>query len=117
MLVSLLFWSLEGLSEPNPEAQKVQNALKPVPKPGATPPPQAPSQPPPPPGQPPTPPPPPSDVGVGVVRLDGVEICGDEPWFADAAIRRRLRESVAEAHKEQPFISNMELIFLILSVI
>ncbi|CAJ1351926.1 unnamed protein product, partial [Effrenium voratum] len=89
------------------KAQKVEKASKPV-QAGAMVPvgqPQAPSHtPPPPPGQPPAPPPPPSDVGVQLVRLDGVEICGDEPWFADAGIRRRLRESVAEAHKEQKIL-------------
>lgn len=90
------------------KAQKVENASKPAPKAGAlvptSVPAQAPVQPPPPAGQPPAPPPPPSDVGVGVVRLSGVEICGDEPWFADAAIRKRLRESVADAHKEQKIL-------------
>lgn len=94
------------------KAQKVENASKPAPKAGAlvpqsTPSVQVPSGgmiPPPPAGQPPAPPPPPSDVGVGVVRLSGVEICGDEPWFADAVIRKRLRESVADAHKEQKIL-------------
>lgn len=33
-----------------------------------------------------------------------MELCGDEPWFAEAAVRRRLRESVAEAHKEQKIL-------------
>ncbi|CAK9101354.1 unnamed protein product [Durusdinium trenchii] len=92
------------------KAQKVENASKPAPKPGAAPPPaQAQSgHIPPPAGQPPAPPPPPpppSDVGdARVLRLDGVEICGDEPWFADASIRKRLRDSVTEAHKEQKIL-------------
>ncbi|CAE7027036.1 unnamed protein product [Symbiodinium natans] len=90
------------------KAQKVEQATKPLAKQGAAPPaPTAGVQVPghiPPPPQPPAPPPPPSDVGVAIVRLDGVEVCGDEPWFADAVIRRRLRESVADAHKEQKIL-------------
>merc|ERR1719215_1137495 len=37
-------------------------------------------------------------------RIDGVELVGDEPWFAETAVRRRLRESVAESHKEQKIL-------------
>jgi len=33
-----------------------------------------------------------------------VELCGDEPWFAQTDVRQRLRESVAEAHKEQKIL-------------
>mmetsp|Transcript_49963 Transcript_49963/g.139982 ORF Transcript_49963/g.139982 Transcript_49963/m.139982 type:complete len:639 (-) Transcript_49963:3-1919(-) len=38
------------------------------------------------------------------LKVDGVELCGDEPWFADSAARQRLRESVAEGHREQKII-------------
>lgn len=56
-------------------------------------------QPPPPAGVPP-PPPPPSEDHLCAERLGGVELCGDEPWFSETAVRKRLRESVAEAHKD-----------------
>eukprot|EP00928_Gymnodinium_smaydae_P004181 TRINITY_DN11452_c0_g1_i1.p1 TRINITY_DN11452_c0_g1~~TRINITY_DN11452_c0_g1_i1.p1 ORF type:complete len:746 (+),score=152.08 TRINITY_DN11452_c0_g1_i1:185-2422(+) len=58
--------------------------------------------PPPPTGPPPPAPPPPPDVTV--VRIDGVEMCGDELWFADDSIRTRLRVSVVEAHREQKIL-------------
>jgi len=57
---------------------------------------------PPPPGAPP--PPPPEGVIEAVLPIDGVEQLGDEPWFADVVVRRRLRESVADAHKEQKIL-------------
>ncbi|CAK0902984.1 unnamed protein product [Prorocentrum cordatum] len=46
------------------------------------------------------PPPPPDAKEVVTPKVADVELCGDEPWFAEAAVRRRLREFVAEAHKE-----------------
>lgn len=35
---------------------------------------------------------------------DGVELYGDELWFADSVVRQRLSASVAEGHKEQKII-------------
>lgn len=52
----------------------------------------------------PPPPPPPSEQHLSAKRIEGAEICGDEPWFAETAVRKRLRESVAEAHKEQKIL-------------
>lgn len=48
-------------------------------------------------------PPPPPQV-VPVVRIEGVELFGDELWFCDPMVRRRLRESVVEAHREQKIL-------------
>jgi len=65
-------------------------------------------KPPPPPAQPPPPgmPPPPgvSCPTQTIERIDGVELCGDEPWFCDPSVRQRLRDSIAEAHKEQKIL-------------
>lgn len=61
------------------------------------------SQPAPPTGPPP-PPPPPLDEGPGWLRVSGMELVGDEPWFAELRVRRRLRDSVADAHKEQKIL-------------
>mmetsp|Transcript_61668 Transcript_61668/g.134844 ORF Transcript_61668/g.134844 Transcript_61668/m.134844 type:complete len:508 (+) Transcript_61668:151-1674(+) len=49
----------------------------------------------------PPPPPPPSEEHLGAKHVKGIELCGDEPWFADSIVRKRLRESIADAHKEQ----------------
>lgn len=59
------------------------------------------SAPPPPPGMPP--PPPPGSVEE-IEPVEGIELCGDEPWFADVNVRRRLRQSVEEAHKDQKIL-------------
>jgi len=65
--------------------------------------------PPPPPGIAP-PPPPPNECEksqvqrVEMLKIEGVEGCGDELWFADHAVRARLRESIVEAHKEQKIL-------------
>lgn len=77
----------------------------PAPPSGATqaPRPPAPNQPPPPPGPAPPPPPPKQELPPAV-PIKGVELCGDEPWFAEVAVRQRLRDSVAEAHKEQKIL-------------
>eukprot|EP00930_Biecheleria_cincta_P032373 TRINITY_DN22469_c0_g1_i2.p1 TRINITY_DN22469_c0_g1~~TRINITY_DN22469_c0_g1_i2.p1 ORF type:complete len:694 (+),score=130.83 TRINITY_DN22469_c0_g1_i2:200-2281(+) len=64
----------------------------------------APAPPPTSPVVPPPPPPPSEDQAVRLIRIHKVEVCGDEPWFADADVRRRLRESVADAHKEQKIL-------------
>ena len=52
---------------------------------------------------PPAPPPPPTSQQE-VVRIEGVELFGDELWFDDADTRRRLRESVIEAHREEKIL-------------
>eukprot|EP00747_Dinoflagellata_sp_TGD_P060446 gnl/TRDRNA2_/TRDRNA2_152033_c0_seq1.p1 gnl/TRDRNA2_/TRDRNA2_152033_c0~~gnl/TRDRNA2_/TRDRNA2_152033_c0_seq1.p1 ORF type:complete len:644 (+),score=138.57 gnl/TRDRNA2_/TRDRNA2_152033_c0_seq1:48-1934(+) len=59
---------------------------------------------PPPPADRPKPAAPQSDVVVdtlALLKVEGVELCGDEPWFADETVRGKLQASVAEAHKEQ----------------
>lgn len=38
------------------------------------------------------------------MKVAGVEMCGDELWFADPTVRRQRREAVAEAHKEQKIL-------------
>lgn len=48
------------------------------------------------------PPPPPSKPEI--LRIEGVELFGDEPWFDDGDTRRRLRESVVEAHREEKIL-------------
>eukprot|EP00927_Polykrikos_kofoidii_P047604 TRINITY_DN41858_c0_g1_i1.p1 TRINITY_DN41858_c0_g1~~TRINITY_DN41858_c0_g1_i1.p1 ORF type:complete len:651 (+),score=136.23 TRINITY_DN41858_c0_g1_i1:215-2167(+) len=54
------------------------------------------------------PPPPPPPTGgedcVKTVKLEGVEACGDEPWFADLEVRQLLRASVANAHAENKIL-------------
>eukprot|EP00933_Yihiella_yeosuensis_P025623 TRINITY_DN19874_c0_g1_i1.p1 TRINITY_DN19874_c0_g1~~TRINITY_DN19874_c0_g1_i1.p1 ORF type:complete len:587 (-),score=158.48 TRINITY_DN19874_c0_g1_i1:137-1897(-) len=58
--------------------------------------------PPPPPGAPVGPPTP--DERLKQLKVEGAELCGDEPWFADTAVRARMRAAVAEAHKEQKIL-------------
>eukprot|EP00929_Paragymnodinium_shiwhaense_P021973 TRINITY_DN14186_c0_g1_i1.p1 TRINITY_DN14186_c0_g1~~TRINITY_DN14186_c0_g1_i1.p1 ORF type:complete len:584 (+),score=115.04 TRINITY_DN14186_c0_g1_i1:80-1753(+) len=38
------------------------------------------------------------------LQVDGVELCGDEAWYADPIVRQRLHASVVEGHKEQKII-------------
>lgn len=71
----------------------------PVPGPGA---PVAPAAPPPP--SAPAPPPPPDEGAPTLKKVDGVEMCGDEPWFADHAFRASLRARVVAAHAEQKIL-------------
>eukprot|EP00929_Paragymnodinium_shiwhaense_P099608 TRINITY_DN6134_c0_g1_i3.p1 TRINITY_DN6134_c0_g1~~TRINITY_DN6134_c0_g1_i3.p1 ORF type:complete len:698 (-),score=172.61 TRINITY_DN6134_c0_g1_i3:1294-3387(-) len=52
--------------------------------------------PPPPPGAPP--------AEMALLRIPGVELFGDEPWYADADMRKRLRDSVVEAHREEKIL-------------
>lgn len=70
--------------------------------PTGAPPPGPPCAPPPPGG----PPPPPGSAPVrpALERLPGIEMCGDEAWFADVPLRQALRESVAAAHAEQKIL-------------
>ncbi|CAE8615641.1 unnamed protein product, partial [Polarella glacialis] len=67
---------------------------------------------PPAPGRPevrPPPPPPPEPTpgasaggGRGAMEpIEGVELCGDETWFADAALRKSLLEDVRQAHSAE----------------
>lgn len=51
-------------------------------------------------------PPPPSEEAdrKPLEKLEGIEACGDEEWFADLALRRALREGVVNAHKEQKIL-------------
>jgi len=58
----------------------------------------------PPPGSPPPPPPTPVENHAPIEKLDGIELCGDEPWFADTVVRRALRDSVVAAHAEQKIL-------------
>lgn len=55
---------------------------------------------------PPPPVPPPSEEGkpLSLKKLDGIEACGDEPWFADTALRKALHDSVVAAHAEQKIL-------------
>lgn len=54
---------------------------------------------------PPAPPPPPEGAGPpGPLRIDGVELFGDELWFDDPPTRKRLRDSVIEAHREEKIL-------------
>lgn len=72
----------------------------PTPSPaGAPAPPTAPGGPPPPP-----PTPPPEAALVAVEKLEGIEALGDDPWFADAALTRSLREAVVAAHAAQKIL-------------
>lgn len=51
------------------------------------------------------PPPPPTTNAVRAVeKIPGVEICGDEAWFADATVRKALQEKVVAAHAEQKIL-------------
>lgn len=63
----------------------------------------APPAPPQPPSVPP-PPPPPRIQDVQPTQFDGVEACGDEPWFADLTLRRTLRASTIAAHAKQKIL-------------
>jgi len=36
--------------------------------------------------------------------FDGVEVCGDEPWYADSGLRASLRAATAAAHAEQKIL-------------
>eukprot|EP00928_Gymnodinium_smaydae_P001717 TRINITY_DN10616_c0_g5_i1.p2 TRINITY_DN10616_c0_g5~~TRINITY_DN10616_c0_g5_i1.p2 ORF type:complete len:629 (-),score=151.92 TRINITY_DN10616_c0_g5_i1:93-1979(-) len=57
--------------------------------------------------EPPPPPPPPEEEKPGEkpkVELKGVESCGDDPWFADLAVRRALHDSVVAGHAEQKIL-------------
>lgn len=38
------------------------------------------------------------------VKLEGIELCGDEAWFADPGVRRILQESVIAVHAEQKIL-------------
>ncbi|CAE8649256.1 unnamed protein product, partial [Polarella glacialis] len=57
-------------------------------------------------GAPPPPPPgpPPPDRRLTQLKVEGAELCGDEFWFSDAAVRLRMRRAVAEAHAEQKIL-------------
>lgn len=55
-------------------------------------------------GAPPPPPAPPPEEGAPLSKLEGIEACGDEAWFADSEIRRSLREAVIAAHAEQKIL-------------
>eukprot|EP00929_Paragymnodinium_shiwhaense_P075073 TRINITY_DN38390_c0_g1_i1.p1 TRINITY_DN38390_c0_g1~~TRINITY_DN38390_c0_g1_i1.p1 ORF type:complete len:651 (-),score=170.69 TRINITY_DN38390_c0_g1_i1:49-2001(-) len=55
-------------------------------------------------GAPPPPPPPDAGAVEEIPKVPGVELCGEEAWFANPLIRRRLREAVVEAHKEQKIL-------------
>lgn len=52
----------------------------------------------------PAPPPPPDATLKPVEKLQGVEMCGDEMWFANSTFRRQLQEKVAVAHAEQKIL-------------
>lgn len=39
-----------------------------------------------------------------MTKLDGIEACGDETWFADSSLRRLLREAVIAVHAEQKIL-------------
>lgn len=65
--------------------------------------PPAPPSGPPPPG--PAPPPPPAQEDVAPVpKLEGIEMIGDETWFADFGFRTALRKAVVDAHAEQKIL-------------
>ena len=49
-------------------------------------------------------PPPPPPCKPEILRMEGVELFGDELWFDDGGTRRRLRESVVEAHREEKIL-------------
>ncbi|CAL1129333.1 unnamed protein product [Cladocopium goreaui] len=53
---------------------------------------------------PPAPPPPPVGKPPAPIRIDGVELFGDELWFDDPETRKRLRDSVIEAHREEKIL-------------
>lgn len=53
---------------------------------------------------PPAPPPPPEGKPPAPIRIDGVELFGDELWFDDPETRKRLRDSVIEAHREEKIL-------------
>lgn len=66
---------------------------------------------PPPPGPPPSgagfppPPPAPPDNEPGLPsKQPGIEVLGDEPWFADLTTRRALRQKVIDAHAAQKIL-------------
>ena len=56
------------------------------------------------PNPPPAPPPPPEGKPPAPIRIDGVELFGDELWFDDPETRKRLRDSVIEAHREEKIL-------------
>ena len=49
-------------------------------------------------------PPPPPPCTPEILRMEGVELFGDELWFDDGDTRKRLRESVVEAHREEKIL-------------
>ncbi|CAE7730474.1 unnamed protein product [Symbiodinium sp. CCMP2592] len=49
-------------------------------------------------------PPPPPPCAPEILRMEGVELFGDELWFDDGDTRKRLRESVVEAHMEEKIL-------------
>merc|ERR1719264_1148547 len=70
----------------------------------APPAPPAPSAPPPPAAPPPPPVLLPEPGGLQLLKLEHIEACGDEAWFADDSLRKALRESVTAAHAEQKIL-------------
>jgi hypothetical protein len=50
------------------------------------------------------PPPPAATLIAPVEKLKGVEMCGDEQWFAEESVRRSLQEKVIAAHAEQKIL-------------
>eukprot|EP00927_Polykrikos_kofoidii_P043854 TRINITY_DN37956_c0_g1_i1.p1 TRINITY_DN37956_c0_g1~~TRINITY_DN37956_c0_g1_i1.p1 ORF type:complete len:609 (-),score=126.64 TRINITY_DN37956_c0_g1_i1:127-1953(-) len=55
-------------------------------------------------GIPPPPPPKAPQSEMPVEKLPGIEMCGDEPWFADPKVRRMLQDKVIAAHAEQKIL-------------
>mmetsp|Transcript_19619 Transcript_19619/g.42896 ORF Transcript_19619/g.42896 Transcript_19619/m.42896 type:complete len:661 (+) Transcript_19619:41-2023(+) len=53
---------------------------------------------------PPPPPPTTEDPPTQKLKLDGIEACGDEAWFADPVVRRALRDSIIAGHAEQKIL-------------
>jgi hypothetical protein len=49
-------------------------------------------------------PPPPEEEKKPLEKLEGIEACGDEDWFADLSVRRALRDAVIAAHAEQKIL-------------
>jgi len=71
--------------------------------------PPAPPPPAPPVAAPAAPPPPPvpapdGQPGPQLLKLEGIEACGDEAWFADSNLRQALHDSVVAAHAEQKIL-------------
>eukprot|EP00930_Biecheleria_cincta_P039841 TRINITY_DN27343_c0_g2_i1.p1 TRINITY_DN27343_c0_g2~~TRINITY_DN27343_c0_g2_i1.p1 ORF type:complete len:640 (-),score=124.67 TRINITY_DN27343_c0_g2_i1:63-1982(-) len=80
------------------EAVSSQGGATPAPPPGQ------PGQPPPPAGTPPPPPAPPEDGSGLPEKLPGIEVLGDEAWYADPTTRRSMREKVIAAHAAQKIL-------------